>query len=408
MPLLSLWKSNPSAVGEFTIDQVVATAGDGNLKDGSVCSTELCTYFAQIPSNKIAIYIEQCLVLGSKLDKSGMVLQDLVNELGRRLDYKVMNGRYQGTVNKIGYDGIWISPEGHTIIAEVKTTDAYQISLNTISGYRQKLLQEETVKGHPSILIIVGRQATGELEAQVRGSRHAWDIRLISMEALIKLVELKENSDELETGLKIRSVLTPMEYTRLDRLVDVMFTTATDVESILLPGIGDGLSADQSQQSQELSSRTWEFTDSTLLQKKREIIIAAMSKHIRAPLVKKSRALYWSSDHSQRVACTISKKYTKGTSYPYWYAYHPQWDEFLTEAAEGYLVLGCMDLPIAFAIPKDEIRAVLEYLNTTTVERGTYWHLHIVEVKPNEYELLIPKGSKNLSLSRFRIDLKSE
>jgi hypothetical protein len=38
MPLLSLWQSNPTAVGELTIEQVVATAGDGLLKDGSVCS----------------------------------------------------------------------------------------------------------------------------------------------------------------------------------------------------------------------------------------------------------------------------------------------------------------------------------------------------------------------------------
>ena len=69
-----------------------------------------------------------------------MVLQDLINELGRRLDYQVTNGRYQGTVNSIGHDGIWLSPEGHTIIAEVKTTDAYRISLDTIAGYKYKLI----------------------------------------------------------------------------------------------------------------------------------------------------------------------------------------------------------------------------------------------------------------------------
>jgi hypothetical protein len=122
-------------------------------------------------------------------------------------------------------------PEGHTIVLEVKTTDAYRISLDTIVGYRQKLLSSEMVKGDPSILVVVGRQGTGELEAQVRGSRHAWDIRLISAEAHITLVKLKGNSDELETGGKIRSVLMPVEYTRLDRLVDVMFTAATDIDA---------------------------------------------------------------------------------------------------------------------------------------------------------------------------------
>jgi len=116
------------------------------------------------------------------------VLQDLVNELGRRLDYKVTNGRYQGTSTQIGFDGIWTSPEGHTIVAEVKTTDTYRIALDSIAGYRQKLLAAKTFSEPSSILILVGRQDTGELEAQIRGSRHAWDIRLISVDALLKLV----------------------------------------------------------------------------------------------------------------------------------------------------------------------------------------------------------------------------
>jgi hypothetical protein len=63
--------------------------------------------------------------------------------------------------------------------AEVKTSDTYRISLDAISDYRQKLLSAGLVVGEP-FLIVVGRQDTGELEAQMRGSRHAWDIRLIS------------------------------------------------------------------------------------------------------------------------------------------------------------------------------------------------------------------------------------
>ncbi len=47
-----------------------------------------------------------------------MVLQDLVNELGKRLDYDVRNGRYQGTASTIGFDDLWFSPEGHAILAD--------------------------------------------------------------------------------------------------------------------------------------------------------------------------------------------------------------------------------------------------------------------------------------------------
>ena len=38
MPLMALWSSNPGTVGEFIIEQVVATAGDGNLRDEFACS----------------------------------------------------------------------------------------------------------------------------------------------------------------------------------------------------------------------------------------------------------------------------------------------------------------------------------------------------------------------------------
>jgi hypothetical protein len=164
---------------------------------------------AQIPSPKVVDYVNHCL--SSAFAKGGMVLQDLINELGRRLDYTVTNGRYQGTSNKIGFDGVWVSPERASIVVEVKTTDTYRISLDTIIGYRDKLVANSQVSAKPSILIIVGREDTGELEAQVRGSRHAWDIRLISADALAKLVQLKENSEGPDTGRKIRSLLMPME-----------------------------------------------------------------------------------------------------------------------------------------------------------------------------------------------------
>ena len=173
------------------------------------------------------------------------------------------------------------------LVVEVKTTDAYRISIDTISTYREKLIGSGRIAGKSSVLIVVGRQDTGELEAQVRGSRHAWDVRLISVEALSKLVLLKENSDEEETGRKIRSVLIPVEYTRLDALVDVMFTTATDVEAQAIDVDLEGASASESMYEPQPGSRSPVFTDSRLLQAKRDQIVATMSKELGAALVKK-------------------------------------------------------------------------------------------------------------------------
>jgi len=280
MPLIELWSSNPAAIGQFAVEQIVATAGSGDLRDESECSQELRRYLTEVPSSKLAEYVDRCLT--THFPKSGMVLQDLINELGRRLDYQVTNGRYQGTVNSIGHDGIWLSPEGHTIIAEVKTTDAYRISLDTIAGYKDKLIDAGRVSSQPSVLIVVGRQDTGELEAQFRGSRHAWDMRLISADALIKLVQLKEDAEGTDTGRKIRSLLAPREFTRLDQLVDVMFTTAKDFEGATEPespkarqGAGP-INVSQSDIA-EKSKGNWEFTDSALVQGKRDDLVAALA-----------------------------------------------------------------------------------------------------------------------------------
>ena len=403
MPLLAFWETNPDEIGKSSIEQIVAMAGDGNLKDGSICSDELRKYLTEANSPKLATYIKHCLESG--FPKSGYVFQDLVNELGRRLDYKVVNGRYQGTVSEIGFDGIWVSPEGHTIIAEVKTTDAYRVPLDTIAGYRQKLLTASKMTNPSSILILVGRQDTGELEEQIRGSRHAWDIRLISADALLKLVQLKENSDDPETGGKIRSLLTPLEFTRLDGLVDVMFTTATDVETAIPESVEDEIETPAAVAPKDVivAPSGWEFTDFAVLDKKRSEIVEAMARKTATKLIKKSRALSWDAMHETRIACSISKRYPK--SYLYWYAYHPEWNEFLNEGRESYFVLGCMDLDVAFAIPLKVIVANLPALNTTTTSKKTYWHIHIVEADSGGYAIPLHQG-KQLSLNQYQVSIK--
>jgi hypothetical protein len=399
MPLISLWKSAPDAIAQMTIQQIVGSAGDGRLSDASDCSAELREYLRGIPSAKLERYVEQCLV--SSFDKSGMVLQDLINELGRRLEYSVTDGRYQGVTNAIGFDGLWLSAEDHTIIVEVKTTDTYRISLDTIARYRNRLTETGRIVGSSSVLIVVGRQDTGELEAQ--------DIRLISADALLKLVQLKENTEGSDTGRKIRSLLTPMEYTRLDSMIDVMFTAAKDVEeaTILLQEEEDTLDATATTSPVPVaaSKGSWQFTDSKLLQGKRDAIIEAMSARTETSYIKKSRALVWDTSHTKRFVCTLSKRYDKTPATPYWYAYHPPWHRFLQEGTDAHLLLGCMDLPFAFALPLVVLTPLLGALNATEKDGESYWHVKIGNSAPDRYSLLLPKRSDTLPIDEYRLPL---
>lgn len=183
MSLADLWKNSKEQIYDKHLQQIITFAGDGKLTDNSIVSQEMREYLSQVPSTYLERYADECL--SESFTNSGFALQDIVNQIGLRLGYDITYGRYRGSTNQIGFDGIWISPDKHGIVAEVKTTDAYRIDLNVISEYRRKLIADNQFsESNSSILIVVGRKDTGDLEAQVRGSKHAWDIRIISVDAL--------------------------------------------------------------------------------------------------------------------------------------------------------------------------------------------------------------------------------
>ena len=126
--------------------------------------------------------------------------------------------------------------DAHWLLVEVKTTDAYRINLDVIAGYRQQLIDADKFSASASsILIIVGRQDTGDLEAQIRGSRYAWDTRLISVDAYSRLIAIKENLETPTVTAKIVELLKPREYTRIDPIIDLIFDTSRDVQ--VEPGV---------------------------------------------------------------------------------------------------------------------------------------------------------------------------
>ena len=129
MALLKIWKTNKEEVLGMSIEQVVSIAGDGSLRDQSDCCHEFRTFLKTAPSERLFAYARHCLE--SSFNKSGLVLQDIVNELGRRLDFDAENGLYQGKRTAVGFDGIWRSPDQPNLIVEVKTTDYVTVSLIT-------------------------------------------------------------------------------------------------------------------------------------------------------------------------------------------------------------------------------------------------------------------------------------
>ena len=397
MSLLAFWKSNREHVLSQTIKQIVGNAGDGDLKDGSDCSAELLQFLREVPSDYLFKYAFHCLE--NTFPESGFVLQDVINELGRRLGYAVENGRSRGTKNAIGFDGIWDSKNSGALIVEVKTTSAYQMDVDVFAEYREKLIQNNRVGKDSSVLIVVGRNDTGGLEAQVRGSKHAWDIRLISVESLIRLVKVKELSDDPATIDRIKEVLRPFEYTRVDKIIDVIFATVEDVdrESIEL-----GVDQDtENEQSASETKNTQVQTPREELENKRLDAANGLSRFLQKPLIKFSKTLFWSQDGDVRACIAVSKLYDRG-SQPYWYAYHPQWDDFLSEGSNSYLVLTCMDRQEAFAIPHAMVKDLLPKLNQTRKDNGRdYWHIALTNNVGGEVSINLSKVGEKFPISGY-------
>jgi len=149
-------------------------------------------------------------------------------------------------------------------------------------------------------------------------------------------------------------------------------------------------------------------TASSVIRKKRELILEKFSRNFDVDLVrqKRSPATFSTPDDKVRVACTISRQYEDSSS-PYWFRYDDRWRMFIKEAAQGYFVLGCTDLDVAFVVPAIEMEKILSQLNTTDQyrERESYWHIFIREQGTGQYGIVLSKSGGFLDLSRFAMNL---
>jgi hypothetical protein len=318
---IQLWQTTPQLLENKNLLQILSFIGEGKLRDGNETSKEFRNYLKLISNTKLIQHADECLQ--KSFTDSGMALQDIINEIGTRLGFDVEYGRYRGTSGNIGFDGLWKSSNNKHLVIEVKTTDAYRINLDVVNDYQKKLHQSGKIKlEESSVLIVLGRQDTGDLEAQIRGSKHASDIRLISTDSLISLLTLREKLNTPHTVNQINEVLKPNEYTKIDKLIELLFATAADIE------IEEDFNESETVESERSSN-------SPPIKKKKKPVsfheecIKIIEKHLSKKLIKQSKKAYRSSDRSTGVTLALSKTYLSASSVRYWFSFHPHQEEFL-------------------------------------------------------------------------------
>ena len=394
-----IWAKTKETFDSKTLSQILSFAGDGKLKDNNVTSNEFRELLGQVPSMLLKQFADNCLT--EKFDDGGFALQDIINQIGTRLGFSVENGLYRGKQNDIGFDGIWTSNEGHSMVLEVKTTDAYRINLDTIAIYRRKLIDQSRIdKINSSILIVVGRQDTGDLEAQIRGSQHAWDIRLLSTDSLLKLLSLKETLNDTKTIQQINELLKPREYTRIDKLIELIFLTSKDLQLV----------EQTDEELEEIEEIPVEKKNRKPLDEKTAPVnfhdecLKRIQKKLNINLIKQTRISYTNKDKTIGLTCAISKPHKHGQFEKFWFAFHPHQNDFLKGLDNAYVSYGCGSPENIFLIPYNEFESLIKNFWITQKDDRMYWHV-IIHHRNNKYFIAQPEIERGsmLDITKYKV-----
>lgn len=392
-----IWNNSKETFDSKSLSQILSFAGDGKLKDNNTTSYEFRELLDQVPFELLKQFSENCL--SEKFDDSGFALQDVINQIGSRLGFEITHGLYRGRKDEIGFDGIWKSNEDFSIIVEVKTTDAYRINLDTIAEYRNKLGEQRQInKSNSSILIIVGRQDTGDLEAQIRGSRHAWDIRLLSTDSLLQLLALKEKLNDTKTIQQINELLKPKEYTRIDKLIDLIFLASKDLE------IEDSVESEEVlDEDNEIAENDSPKTKTSPVNFHRECLDRVQSR-LGFNLIKQTRISYSNKEKSTGLICSISKPHKQGKFKKYWFAFHPHQQEFLNKFNNSYIAYGCGSPDNTILIPFKDFEPLIKNFWTTSNSDRMYWHV-VIHQRLDKFLLAQPviERGATIDITEFKI-----
>ena len=403
MSLVDDWNSKRGEIASKNIHQIVSYAGDRHLKDGNYTSRELRDFLSVVGSNELTGYVRQCMEDKSN-PETPFVFQDIVNEAGRRLGFEVEPGLYQGVHGRENnYDGLWKSGDGFSLLVEVKTSTTYTIPLEKIVGYVDKLTNEKKVISEKtSVLIVVGRGSTAALEQQIRGSRYAWDVRVISADSLLSLVDIKESLDTPDTEEKILAVLRPHEYTRVDDIIDLVFSVSEDIkndeESILSSRIPQPEAG--SSVSDNINTNTGTKQSHNQPVQFYDACIKKIEQAKKWNFIRKSRSVWQTPEGNTIVVLLNSREYDTDTRPNYWFALRPHQWEKLKSKKDSFLALGCGSSDRILLLPKAYIENVLPKLGKTERNSDMWWHI-VVRKESNKLLLDPNRPNKSEDITRF-------
>jgi len=375
------------------INQIIGIFGDGKFADGNETSEELRYFLAQVQKEYLKGYANQCV--NEKFDGNGFALQDIVNELGKRLGFDIEYGRYRGVPGKPGHDGLWLAKNGgHSFVVESKVTDSFPIKGNELSEYREKLIEEKKIgKQNSSILLVYGRGDRERLVSQLIGSAVFANIQVVSVAGLFDLLDLKENIEK--NGVRtVHDLLKPV--LTVEKSIDF-------VRSCMGQDVKHDAKKKDVPAKEEIKNR---ITSKSISASDYDHCRAIVARKLNVNLRGRNRVLYDSGDKNVGVIFMVSKAYerSKGKKF-YWYSVHMKRLGDLDGYRRGYLAFGCGSNGDVVLIPVADFHKIKDFLNVTDAVGRFYWHVHI-HVENERHELGTKKGHESMPLDPYLLHAK--
>src|SRR5690606_5296583 len=157
------------------------------------------------------------------------------------------------------------------------------------------------------------------------------------------------------TVSKISHLLVPQEYTRLDGIIDLVFSTAEDVATPELEPDDDEDVAENGVEKKEPKFVPVGFHDKCA---------ERIENHFSISLIKESKTMFKASAKDERYWIAVSKAHESNQGLNYWFAFHPHQKERLENAEKGCVVLGCGSEQTLLLIPSE---VIINHLDDTWI-----------------------------------------
>lgn len=223
---------------ELTLDRLVNLAGEWTEDSRASEQFRQIIDDEQTTTDEIEAYLHEA-IQGSE-QYHNRALQDLINNIGRRLGFEIEYGVYQGTSETIGFDGLWTSTatgEETHLVVETKKSTAFSIDPGQAGQYMDQLIQQEGVdRSQVYGLYVIGEGDVETVAQTVFGSQYRDRMRVITAQRLLDLLEIQEDS-----GLRhdqVVDVLLPINAVDVGQLVELIQDVIEFREDA--PGADDG------------------------------------------------------------------------------------------------------------------------------------------------------------------------